>query len=616
MTDIPSSRIATELHTDAAAVKRLKARYRREFAFQALGLGALLLAAGFLVVFLATIIVQAIPAFTQSYVKLDVVLRQDDLNPQNASGEELARAINAGNFDALVAGALRAHFPDVTERAERRALNHIVSSGAATILRRQVLADLLADPTLIGTRQQVLLPLDDMADLYLKGQITALQVVKGEGELRLSGDRGLVQVATAVANFQATLAAIKAELIVAVDRLRRELDGQERVAAGLEQQLARLDAGLADAQAAAHARLQGRIAEEGRQLAATRAAIAGLRERLAALQAKAAAAETRGTLDSGVSSFLVRANGGLVKLGEVERASASGQVLLPPRSLETVPSGQWDIVRIVVPEASRRIGDREIAYLEALKQRGLVERRIAYEFFTGGASREPELAGVWVAIVGSFLTLLVTLALCFPVGVAAAIYLEEFAPRNRATEIIEVNINNLAAVPSIIYGLLGLAVFLNVFEMPRSAPVVGGLVLALMTLPIIIIAARAAIRAVPPSVKEAALGVGASHQQAVFHHVLPLAMPGILTGTILGMAHALGETAPLLMIGMVAFVVDLPGGFADAATLLPVQIFMWADFPEQAFRHKTAAAILVLLLFLIAMNALAVFLRRTFERRW
>ena len=273
-------------------------------------------------------------------------------------------------------------------------------------------------------------------------------------------------------------------------------------------------------------------------------------------------------------------------------------------------------MRIVQPGAHRRFSDREIASLASMKERGLVERRISREFFFGGASREAALDGVWVAIVGSFLTLIITLGLSFPVGVAAAIYLEEFAPKNRWTEIIEVNINNLAAVPSIIYGLLGLAVFLNIFGMPRSAPVVGGFVLALMTLPIIIIASRAAIRAVPPSVKEAALGVGASHQQAVFHHVLPLAMPGILTGTILGMAHALGETAPLLMIGMVAFVVDSPRGFADAATLLPVQIFMWADFPEQAFQNKTAAAIVVLLLFLICMNAAAVFLRKKFERRW
>ena len=209
-----------------------------------------------------------------------------------------------------------------------------------------------------------------------------------------------------------------------------------------------------------------------------------------------------------------------------------------------------------------------------------------------------------------------TLALSFPIGVGAAVYLEEFAPKNRLTRMIEVNINNLAAVPSIVFGLLGLAVFLNWFALPRSAALVGGMVLALMTLPTIIIASRAALRAVPPSIREAALGVGASKIQTVFHHVLPLAMPGILTGTIIGMAQALGETAPLLMIGMVAFIVVIPGSFTDPATVLPVQVFMWADFPEPAFRQKTAAAILVLLGFLVLMNAIAVILRRRIERRW
>jgi phosphate transport system permease protein len=218
--------------------------------------------------------------------------------------------------------------------------------------------------------------------------------------------------------------------------------------------------------------------------------------------------------------------------------------------------------------------------------------------------------------VGSFLTLLVTLVICLPVGVAAAIYLEEFAPKNRITELIEVNINNLAAVPSIVFGLLGLALFLNTFGLPRSAALVGGLVLALLVLPTIIIASRAALKAVPPSIREAALAIGASHQQAVFHHVLPLAMPGIMTGTIIGMAHALGETAPLLLIGMVAFIVDVPGGVTDSATVLPVQIFLWSDLPEPAFEAKTAAAIIVLLVFLFLMNGIAIVLRRHFERRW
>ena len=269
-----------------------------------------------------------------------------------------------------------------------------------------------------------------------------------------------------------------------------------------------------------------------------------------------------------------------------------------------------------VDESQRRISDKQIAWIDRLAEAGAIERHFNTRFFANGDSREPELAGIWGAVVGSFYTLLVTLLLAFPVGVMAAVYLEEFAPKNRWTDIIEVNINNLAAVPSIVYGLLGLAVFLNFFGLPRSAPLVGGMVLALMTLPTIIIAGRAALKAVPPSIREAALGMGASRVQVVTHHVLPLAMPGILTGTIIGMAQALGETAPLLMIGMVAFIADIPGGPTDAATVLPVQIFLWADSPERAFVERTSAAILVLLAFLITMNLLAVVLRKRFERRW
>ena len=269
-----------------------------------------------------------------------------------------------------------------------------------------------------------------------------------------------------------------------------------------------------------------------------------------------------------------------------------------------------------IPEAGRRIGDRQLAWLDALRDEGALRLAFNTRFLTGADSRYPELVGIRGGLLGSLYTLAITLAIAFPLGVMAAIYLEEFAPRNRITDLIEVNISNLAAVPSIVFGLLGLAVFLNAFGMPRSAPLVGGCVLALMSLPIVIIAARAALRAVPPSIREAALGLGASRLQVVLHHVLPLAMPGILTGTILAMAHALGETAPLLMIGMVAFIVDVPSGPLDAATVLPVQIFMWADSPERGFVEKTSAAILVLLVFLLGMNALAIWLRRKFERRW
>jgi phosphate transport system permease protein len=269
-----------------------------------------------------------------------------------------------------------------------------------------------------------------------------------------------------------------------------------------------------------------------------------------------------------------------------------------------------------LPEADRRVKDNQIAWLDQLRDADRVEKRFNTTFFTAGDSRDPEMAGIRGAVMGSLLTLIVTLLLSFPIGVAAAVYLEEFAPRNRWTDLIEVNINNLAAVPSIVFGLLGLAVFINFFGLPRSAPLVGGLVLTLMTLPTIIIASRAALKSVPPSIREAALGIGASPMQTIFYHVLPLAMPGMLTGTIIGMAQALGESAPLLMIGMVAFIVDVPTGVFDPATVLPVQIFLWADSPERAFVERTSAAIMVLLGFLVLMNALAVVLRRRFERRW
>ena len=269
-----------------------------------------------------------------------------------------------------------------------------------------------------------------------------------------------------------------------------------------------------------------------------------------------------------------------------------------------------------VAEDDRRVSDIELVWVDQWIEQGVIELQFNTRFFTAGDSREPELAGIMSALMGSLLSLTVCFVLSFPLGVMTAVYLEEFAPKNKWTDLIEVNINNLAAVPSIVFGLLGLAMFLNFFMLPRSAPLVGGMVLALMTLPTIIIAARAALRAVPPSIREAAFGMGASPVQTVLHHVLPLAMPGMLTGTIIGMAQALGESAPLLMIGMVAFIVDIPASFTDPATALPVQIFLWADSPERAFSERTAAAIIVLLGFLITMNLIAVILRKKFERRW
>ncbi len=414
----------------------LAKRYAAERRFRRMGQGAIILGLSFLLILFASIIYKGYPGFQQTFIKLDVYFDPATTDPDGTGAPE---SLSKGNYSGLVKNTLRAMFPDVEKRRERRALTGIVSSGAAFQLRDMV----LADPALVGSTREVWVPADDDVDVFVKAQ---------------------------------------------VDR--------------------------------------------------------------------------------------------------------------------------------TVPEADRRIKDNQMRWLDQLAAQERLEKRFNTAFFTSGDSREPELAGIWGAAVGSFFTLIVTLALSFPIGVATAIYLEEYAPRNKWTDLIEVNINNLAAVPSIVFGLLGLAVFINFFGLPRSAPLVGGLVLTLMTLPTIIIASRAALKSVPPSIREAALGVGSSKMQMILHHVLPLGLPGMLTGTIIGMAQALGETAPLLMIGMVAFIVDIPGGPFDPSTVLPVQIFLWADSPERAFVEKTSAAIMVLLAFLIVMNSLAILLRRRFERRW
>lgn len=411
----------------------LARRRRREWLFRSLGLAATALGVTFLVVFFASLIAQGASAFSQTYVRLDVEFSPEYLAPNGEIDFQF------GDFEAVVRDALRARFPEVTDRKERRELGRIVSVGAAYQLR-----DLLADdPKLLGERRSVLLPAASDIDMLAKGNI--------------------------------------------------------------------------------------------------------------------------------------------------DRA---------------------------VPEDQRRVSDLQIGWIDTLLADGRIERRFNRALFSSGDSREPELAGIRGALMGSFYMLVVTILIAFPIGTAAAIYLEEFASRNRWSDLVEVNINNLAAVPSIVFGLLGLAVFINWAAIPRSSPLVGGLVLSLLTLPVIIIASRAAIKSVPPSIREAALGLGASRMQVVMHHVLPLALPGMLTGAIIGMSRALGESAPLLMIGMVAFIVDIPAGFTDPATALPVQIYLWADSPERAFAERTSAAIIVLLAFLLVMNLSAVVLRKRFERQW
>ena len=432
MTDALPSRADT-----AQAVKNgLRRRYAAQRRFKAYGLVAIGLALMMLGVLFGTIIFNGASAFRQTYLQLQIAIDAAEIDPEgNRDPEALSRA----DYEGLVKASLRAMFPDVTNRKEKRELYDLASSGAAFDLREEV----MANPALVGQTVTLWVAASDDVDMYMKGHIGA-----------------------------------------------------------------------------------------------------------------------------------------------------------------------------DVAEDERRVSDSQIARIESLRDQGRLSIGFNLRFFTGGDSREPELAGIAGALLGSLWTMLIVLILAFPLGVMSAIYLEEFAPRNRWTDIIEVNINNLAAVPSIVFGLLGLAVFLNFFNMPRSAPLVGGMVLALMTLPTIIIAGRAALTAVPPSIREGALGLGASRMQMVVGNVLPLAMPGMLTGAIIGMARALGETAPLLMIGMVAFIVDLPKSPMDAATALPVQIFLWADSPERAFVERTSAATIVLLAFLILMNLGAVLLRKKFERRW
>ena len=607
MTDLALPSVRTlDLASDAAKA-RVRARYRAEARFKFYGLAAIGLTAIFLVIVLADIVVRGLPAFWQNKLLLDVSVDRTEIDPQ---GTRDPATIRAGDFQALVRNSLRAQFPEVSDRAGRRLLDGILSSGASDTLRDRV----VADPSLVGQTVKVPVLISDDADLYYKGIGTRIERRAGRGILSLSGPADETVMLSSSNDFASDVTTAKQVLSVHARSLRKDAGGLRQVIRRLEARKAELERGLALAPASTS--IQGDIATLNGEIEILAQKMKELDDQAGALQARFDGAAIDETLDDKVPSLLVAVNGGLVKITQLGNAKATGTVLLPLTSTADAGPGAWQIVTYTTAASNRRVSDREVAWLERLKEKKVVESAFNWAFFTSGDSREPELAGIRGALFGSALTLFVTLVLCLPIGVAAAIYLEEFAPKNRITELIEVNINNLAAVPSIVFGLLGLAVFLNFFALPRSAPLVGGLVLALLVLPTIIIASRAALKAVPPSIKEAALGVGASQQQAIFHHILPLAMPGIMTGTIIGMAHALGETAPLLMIGMVAFIVEVPSGITDAATVLPVQIYLWSDLPEIAFQAKTAALIMVLLVFLFVMNGTAIYLRRMFERRW
>jgi len=606
MTDVtrsvPTPAARREPKRRATSNDNIRRRYAKEKRFQAYGITAVSLAIAVLAILLIDIVSTGYSAFFQHRVALRVTLDPERLRLGGDHGEEaLARA----SYRNVVRDAVREEFPDVTDRRERRELYGILSNGADLAVRNAV----LEDPSIIGTTQTVWVKTSDDVDTFLKGRTTDIVRREPPGWARPIETEGKVTVSVESRDAFADILdgakkrlnglADKAEdelalLLDLIETHRKALEGYRTDPAGRKDDFARVRA----------------------LLETDKAEAAKLSQRIDDLRRRAQTPDGPERLNDELPSYLVKINGGLVKIEDVSNSEIKGTALLPIDGERRARPGEWQIVSYVTPEADRRIGDREIAWIGRLQEKDRVEKAFDISFFRTGDSREPEIAGIRGAVVGSFFALVVTLLLSFPVGVLAATYLEEFAPKNRITDIIEVNINNLAAVPSIVFGLLGLAVFLNFFGLPRSAPLVGGMVLALMTLPTIIIAARSALKSVPPSIRQAALGLGASPIQTVVHHVLPLAMPGILTGTIIGLAQALGETAPLLMIGMIAFIVDIPGGVTDPATVLPVQIYLWSDSPERAFVAKTGAAIMVLLAFLITMNATAVLLRKRFERRW
>ncbi|MBI1293069.1 phosphate ABC transporter permease PstA [bacterium] len=570
----------------AAVEARLAKRYRAEGRFRMFGILAIMAAISVLILLIGSIASQSIPAFRVNELTLPVTLEAARVDP---AGDGSEASLRRGSYNSLLQEALRAEFPEIEDRGQLRELFGLYTPLNSARLQNQV----LANPGLVGQTIDFTFPISDDADLYLQGLTTASSEAAPGLVATPSGTSGEVRVFANSNVFSPIVADIRERLATQAEELEDRARRYENRAASAAGEEARIS-----------------LTREAEQA----------RTQSASLRSLAEPGSLSVDMSPELPSRLIRMNGGIVHIDRISDSgrTAEGRVLV---ALDNTEAGDdWTIWTLDTPQAERRITDAQIAWAETLRERGRVETGFNTYLFTNADSREPELAGVLGAVIGSALTMLVTMFLAVPIGVATAVYLEEFAPKNRLTGFIEVNINNLAAVPSIVFGLLGLAVFISLFGLPRSAPLVGGMVLALMTLPTVIISSRAALKAVPPSIREAALGVGASRLQTVVHHVLPLAAPGILTGSIIGLAQAMGETAPLLMIGMVAFVADAPslsvGGLTEPATVMPVQIFLWSDGAERAFEPRTAAAILVLLALMIVFNAVAVFLRRRFERRW
>jgi phosphate transport system permease protein len=568
-----------------AVERRLAKRYRSELRFRSAGLAAIAISVTILVLLLGSIAKDGLPAFTAHQIHLTVQLDRELVDPEGDGSEA---SLRHGSYSRVLQNAMRAQFPEVRARRDLRSLFQLYT----TLNSTRLMAEVLADPQLVGTEHVFVMPISDDLDLYLKHDLVAERTLPTRGAVSIELDDEEVRLNSTDGDFAAILAEIR-------QLMTDEAISVQVLASQIETQLSSAHDGNTEV---------------------LRARAERYRAQAGALIAQAEAVDGLFELTDDMPSIIVELDGGAVLLTglTIDGRGATGRLALPMGGANEV--SDWTLYVVDTPAGRRRLTDNEIIWTRALVDRGLVRAGFNTYLFTNADSREPELAGVKGALFGSILTMIITLALSMPIGVFAAVYLEEYAPKNRVTDMIEVNINNLAAVPSIVFGLLGLAVFINVFGLPRSAPILGGLVLSLMTLPTVIIATRAALKAVPPSIRDAALGVGASQTQAVFHHVLPLAAPGILTGSIIGLARAMGETAPLLMIGMVAFIADAPTlgleGFSEPATVMPVQIFLWYDGAERAFEARTAAAILILLALMIGFNGLAVYLRRKFERRW
>ena len=590
---------------------KIKKRYAAEQRFRAFGLAMVITAVVACGLLIVSILAQSIPALTENRLRLTIDVTAAKADPMGKANPLDIR--EQGNFYGMVQDALIARFPTAEADGTVDDLFDIVTSLAAVPIGKQI----AANPDIIGKKLDVAIPINDDLDLFIKGAIGKTVEIKGQGLLNANlqpdgsytlGGQGDI--------FSAAVTSLRTDLGRSAMQVEQSLVlKRQRLAAGLAQVTA-LEARLAAATTAGVGvtAVEASLLQAGDNVAGLQNEIATDQTNMAAYRAAAKGEGGPLLLSDNKPTVLVETKSGTYKLTSLTPSAATAKLLIRPVADEM--ASDWRIVLIATPQDGRAVNDTTIAYGRQLKDQNAISPSLNTTIFTNSDSNEPELSGLLSAFVGSLLTLFVTLCLAVPIGVATAVYLEEFAPKNWLTDFIEVNINNLAAVPSIVFGLLGFAVFLTFFGMPRSAPLVGGIVLALMSLPVIIIASRASLKAVPPSIREAALGVGASKMQAIFHHVLPLAMPGIMTGSILSMAHALGETAPLLMIGMVAFIADVPAGLTDSATVLPVELFMWAGRPERAWEPRTALAIILLLVFMIIMNALAIYLRRKFERRW